>query len=139
MNTKEYLDLVEKEMKDLLEVLRAKNSDYTGGSQDPFSNFRVTEKLGLSSAETGILIRMVDKIQRVKSFLAKGKLEVKNEAVEDALRDIIGYSFIMLGMLSERKPKEEVPANTVTDLTKLSIQQPFIPPQFNKYGKSGAV
>lgn len=107
MNSEQYLEFAEKEMKDLLDVLRRKNSDYCAGSNDAFSNFKVTEKLGLADAEIGLLIRMVDKIQRVKSFLTKGKLEVQNEGVQDAARDIIGYSLLLLGMLSEREGKNE--------------------------------
>jgi hypothetical protein len=103
MNSKEYIQFVETELAKLVEVLRAKNSDYTGGSEDAFANFKVTEKLGLSDAETGLLIRMVDKIQRVRSFLVKGKLQVTNESVEDAVKDIIGYALLLLGMLRERE------------------------------------
>ncbi len=102
MNNKEFLEFAEKEFSLLLETLRQKNSDYTADSPDAFANFKVTQALGLSSAETGILIRTVDKIQRVKSFLAKGSLEVPNESAQDAVRDIIGYSVILLGMLQER-------------------------------------
>jgi hypothetical protein len=102
MNSKEYIQFVEAELNKLIDILRAKNSDYTGGSEDAFANFKVTEKLGLSDAETGLLIRMVDKIQRVRSFLIKGKLEVSNESVEDAVKDIIGYSLLLLGLLRER-------------------------------------
>ena len=103
MNHAKYLELAEKEMKDLLETLRRKNSDYTAGEDDAFANFKVSEKLGLADAEVGLLIRMVDKIQRVRSFLSKGKLEVQTESVQDAIRDIMGYSLLLLGMLEERK------------------------------------
>jgi len=105
MDHAKYLELAEKEMTDLLETLRRKNSDYCGGEDDAFANFKVSEKLGLADAEVGLLIRMVDKIQRVRSFLSKGKLEVQTESVQDAIRDIMGYSLLLLGMLEERKPK----------------------------------
>ena len=108
MNHAKYLELAEKEMKDLLDTLRRKNSDYCAGEDDAFANFKVSEKLGLADAEIGLLIRMVDKIQRVRSFLSKGKLEVQTESVQDAIRDIMGYSLLLLGMLEERKPKVTV-------------------------------
>jgi hypothetical protein len=99
MNKQQYMDLVDRELNAIKDVIQRKNADYTGGADDPFANFRVTEALGLADARTGVLVRMVDKIQRVKSFIAKGKLEVKDESVQDAARDIIGYSLILLGLL----------------------------------------
>jgi hypothetical protein len=50
---------------------------------------------------------MVDKIQRIKSFIKKGKLEVKNEGVEDAVMDVIGYSLILIGMLENDRRKKQ--------------------------------
>lgn len=97
------MELVEKELESIKTIIQAKNADYTGGSDDAFANFKVTEHLGLSDARTGVLIRMVDKIQRVKSFIVKGELKVKDESATDAVRDIIGYSLILLGMLKEEE------------------------------------
>lgn len=98
-----YLALVDKELAAIRDVIERKNNDYTGASEDPFANFRVTEALGLSDARTGVLIRMVDKIQRLKTFIAKGELKVTGESAQDAARDIIGYSLVLLGMLEQRK------------------------------------
>ena len=83
-------------------IMAVKNADYTGGSGDPFANFRMTESLGIP-AELGILIRIMDKIQRVRSFVEKGKLQVKNESVEDALEDIINYAILIKGMVKEKE------------------------------------
>lgn len=100
-----YMRLVNDKLEALKDTLKRKNADYTGGDESPFSNFEVTEKLGLSDAKTGVLIRMVDKIQRIRSFIKKGKLEVKNEGVEDAVMDVIGYSLVLLGMLEQDKTR----------------------------------
>jgi hypothetical protein len=91
-------------------TIRAKNADYTNG-EGAFANFEVTERLGLSSAEIGLLIRMVDKIQRLKSFLSKGELQVKGESAQDAAKDIMGYALILSAMLS--KPKSYSPLKAV--------------------------
>lgn len=148
MTNDEFLSLAKQETNKVLEILKNKNSDYTGGSFDPFANFRVTEALGLSNAETGILIRMVDKVQRIKSFVAKGSLQVSNESVQDSLRDIIGYSLILLGMLDSKKlrpaplGKEELEELAEMDrklsmaeverepYKELTVTQPFIPKEF---------
>lgn len=105
MDKNTYLDLVNREVENIKTVIAAKNADYTGGDDDAFSNFRLCEKIGLGNAETGVLIRMMDKIQRLRSFIAKGELKVKGESAQDAARDIIGYSLIMLGMLEEEQHK----------------------------------
>lgn len=102
MTKEEYLKLVERELDAIKDVIQRKNHDYTGGDADPFANFKVTQHLGLSDARTGVLIRMVDKIQRLKTFIAKGELQVKGEGAQDAARDIIGYSLILLGLLEDR-------------------------------------
>lgn len=102
MNSKEYLTFAKKELNDLLVLIEKKNSDYTGGSQDALANFKLCEEIGLGKAEHGVLIRMMDKVQRIKSFLAKGSLEVANESAQDAARDIIGYSLALLAMLEDK-------------------------------------
>lgn len=104
MNNKEFLDFAENEAQAIVNIMRKKNADYTGGeTKDPFANFRMTELMGFGTAEQGLMIRMMDKVQRIKSFLSKGKLEVQNESAQDAVRDIIGYSLILLGMMEEKK------------------------------------
>ena len=47
---------------------------------------------------------MFDKFQRLKSFALNGKLEVKNEGLTDALRDLAGYCSLWYGYA---KSKEE--------------------------------
>lgn len=96
-----YLALVHTKLTALEEIIKNKNNDYTGGSDDPFANFKATANLGLSDAKTGVLIRLVDKIQRIKTYIHNGNLQVKGEGVEDACMDIMGYSLLLLGMLAE--------------------------------------
>lgn len=100
------MEMVNQELAKLIKIIEAKNSDYTAGSDDPFANFRLTETLELGTAETGLLIRMVDKIQRVKSFIQQGELKVQNESAADAARDIIGYSLILIGLMHDRQQQK---------------------------------
>lgn len=83
-------------------ILEAKNHDYGGSDGDRFANFRGTMALGIDPV-IGVLLRMQDKIMRVKTFAEKGHLEIKNESVEDALVDIINYAVLIGGMIKEAK------------------------------------
>lgn len=85
-----------------LEVMKKKNQDYTGGSDDPFANFRGSLAMGVEP-EIGLMIRMTDKLQRVKSFIAHGELAVANEDVMDIGHDLINYSVLLMGLLMERR------------------------------------
>lgn len=130
MNSKEYLTFAKKELNDLLALIEKKNADYTGGSQDALANFKLCEEIGLGKAEHGVLIRMMDKVQRIKSFLAKGSLEVANESAQDAARDIIGYSLALLAMLEDKanaKPEPiqyKIPiSGSLSDTTEAIVRQ----------------
>lgn len=85
-----------------LEIMRAKNHDYTTGSGDPYSNFRNSSVVGVAP-ELGLLIRVIDKIMRLRTFISSGTLEVKNESVEDAIIDIINYMVLLAGLIEENK------------------------------------
>lgn len=104
MWTKEqYFDFMEEETKKMVEIARAKNADYTGIGVSPFSNFTRVESMGICTTEQGFLTRMTDKMSRIASFAAKGELLVKDESVEDTLRDLANYSILMLGYIREKK------------------------------------
>lgn len=110
MTREEYIKLARAECDTILSIVEKKNADYTGGSDDPFDNFKVSERVGLAKAEIGLLIRMMDKVQRVRSFLSKGELQVKNESAQDAVRDIIGYSLVLLGIMEDNKNQQDKPS-----------------------------
>jgi hypothetical protein len=86
-------------------LMRAKNHDYRGGSGDPFANFRLSSGIGITPVQ-GILIRMMDKMMRVRTFDEKGELLVKDEGLNDALIDIINYA-VLIGAMVEADSKEE--------------------------------
>lgn len=82
-----------------LELMKKKNADYAGGGSDPFANFRRAEALGICSTEQAFLVRMTDKMSRLSSFAAKGKLSVEDETVHDTLVDMINYSVLLAAYL----------------------------------------
>lgn len=101
MTIEQLLQLHDETAKQCRAIMQKKNADYTGGSTDPFANFRVSEVMGVP-AETGILLRVMDKMQRIKSFIIKGELLVDNESAEDACDDIINYMILLKGMMRDK-------------------------------------
>jgi hypothetical protein len=102
-----------------------KGNDYARGD-DPFANFRTAEAIGVKPIK-GILIRMMDKIQRLNNYGVVGKLDnesaedarlnnygvvgkLDNESAEDAVMDIINYASLIGGLICEKEGKE-LPTN----------------------------
>lgn len=98
MTKEEYFDFAESFFKNCQEISKRKNNDYTGGSVDPFSNFKSVEVLGIST-EVGFLTRMMDKMKRIASFVENGELKVKDESVQDTLTDLANYACLMAGYI----------------------------------------
>ena len=82
--------------------MERKNSDYCGGktSTDALANFKTATALGLHPV-TGLLLRMQDKLMRIKSFVNDGELRVTGETVEDACDDLVNYSILCKALLRE--------------------------------------
>lgn len=82
------------------EIMKAKNHDYRGGTGDPFANFRRSIIIGVQP-EQGIFLRMLDKHQRIRTYISKGVLKVKGESVADAILDCFNYVILAHGMRKE--------------------------------------
>jgi hypothetical protein len=104
MTTEELLELHEKTCETCRDIMRQKNNDYTGGktSQDPFANFNAASVLGIDPVQ-GLLLRVIYKIQRIRSFTNDKELKVANESVEDACDDIVNYAILAKAMLKEQR------------------------------------
>lgn len=104
MNTKQLLDLHRETSDKCRKIMEQKNSDYTGGekSKDIFANFRTASFLHIHPAK-GILLRMMDKVQRINSFCNDGSLKVSGETVDDACEDIVNYAILLKAMLKENE------------------------------------
>lgn len=88
------------------EITQAKNADYTGSSSSPFANFSETEVYAGVATERGFLVRMGDKLSRIRSFIDKGVLQVKDESVEDTLLDLANYCILLAGYIQSKKRGE---------------------------------
>ena len=86
------------------EVMVKKNSDYTGGTKakNIFANFESSRYLGIHPVQ-GIMMRIMDKIQRINSFTNDKELQVPNESVYDACEDIVNYSILAKAILTEER------------------------------------
>jgi hypothetical protein len=102
MTRDDLLELHEDTCERCREMMKAKNQDYAGGSgDDPFANFRTAKAIGVDPAK-GILMRMLDKVKRVQSFVERGNLKVEDEPVEDACDDLVNYAILLKGELIDR-------------------------------------
>ena len=110
MNTEQLLEIHEETCEAAREIMRQKNSDYTGGSEatDALENFKASLSLGLHPA-TGLLLRVQDKLMRIRSFVADGELRVVNESVEDACDDIVNYAILCKALLREEAEGKKAP------------------------------
>lgn len=86
-------------------LMQKKSEDYATGS-DPFANFKRGEILGFATSEEGLMLRVVDKVSRISTFLKQGKLNVENESVTDSIMDIINYMVLLQGMLEDKADRK---------------------------------
>ena len=102
----------------MLKLLNKKNNDYTAGSQTAFANFEGSKEYGIDPL-IGLCLRMHDKTKRIQTFCQKGFLDVDNESVEDAFKDLIGYSVIALGMIHDSNKVETQPSPPSEDADRI--------------------
>lgn len=102
MTRDELFKLHEETTAKCLGIMRQKNQDYSGGTGDPFTNFLAGEILGISG-ELGILLRSLDKFQRIRAFVETGSLAVKSESVDDAIEDVINYMILLKGLIKHKQ------------------------------------
>jgi hypothetical protein len=107
MNTTELLKYHEELCSKARAIMEKKNHDYSGASgETPFLNFEVVERVGIIKTEEGFLVRVLDKIMRINTFLKAGKLKVTNESAEDACLDIINYFILLAAYIKDKHSKE---------------------------------
>ena len=90
-----YYELLE----EIASIHSTKNQDYAGVGGDPLSNFKLTERFGVSP-EAGVLTRLSDKVERVYNLFKKESSgegpAVVNESLEDTLKDLANYALLLL-------------------------------------------
>ena len=99
MEREEYQKKLAEIFADVYDTLAKKNHDYAG-EEGAFACFEKSAKVAEVSVEQGIIVRIMDKINRIMNLLYSTN-EVKNEAITDTARDLIGYSAILALWLQE--------------------------------------
>lgn len=95
-----------------------KNADYSrpqDAPEDPyacFRNFMRVEASGLCSTETGLLVRLEDKMSRLNNLLKSGadKAAVADESIDDTILDAINYLALLAAyrfVKAKQKAKKE--------------------------------
>ncbi len=103
MNREQLLKHHDVVCKQAKELMKAKNHDYAGNSgETPFANFERCEAMGVCTTEQGFLVRVIDKVSRLSTFIEAGKLKVENESYSDAVVDIINYMILFSGFISDK-------------------------------------
>jgi len=103
MDRNELLKFHTSVCEDAKNLMNLKNRDYAGnGGTEPFANFTRCEAMGVCQTEAGILVRVIDKISRMSSFLESGKMHVEDESFYDAMIDVVNY-MVLLGAYVQDK------------------------------------
>lgn len=94
------VDRLEKLTEQLIETYKAKNNDYGDSFADSYKEF------GITSA----VVRMNDKMNRIKSLSKGEERQVKDESLRDSLMDLANYALMTVIEIEneqERGPKGE--------------------------------
>lgn len=108
MKIKKLLELHKETTEKCFSIMERKSSDYTGGTKavDALANFKSSRSFDLHPV-LGLLLRMQDKLMRVRSFVNDGKLRVTGETVEDACDDMVNYAILCKALLREESSNNE--------------------------------
>ena len=82
-------------------LTRVKGHDYSG-EEDTLANLKASMILGVP-AEKGVLIRLLDKVMRLKNFIDTGVLKVQDEKLEDTVVDIHNYVDLFYALILEKR------------------------------------
>lgn len=85
---------------EMVQIHHKKNHDYAGG--DYLSDLIASRRMGLLPWKNALL-RMQQKMSRMESFCKQNEFEVKDESVEDTLKDMAVYSILCLILYRNKK------------------------------------
>ena len=91
-----FLDVLDR----IRHLHRSKSADY-GSDVDPLANIRSGAEFVGIEAWRGCMVRICDKMQRLKTFCHTGRLV--HEGVEDTLMDLASYAVIALVLFNEER------------------------------------
>jgi len=102
--SKRFLDLLGA----MEDIHRRKNAGYAGeNSEDPWANFRMAERLGITPLK-GCLVRMGDKYIRACNIIQDPDNEQVGEKLTDTLIDLANYCLIAVCLFEESEYDENL-------------------------------
>lgn len=127
----EVIEYRKRQFDQSMDLIAKKGADYNRDQQengDTLFNLRVCELLGIvPSTEEGILVRLSDKFMRLISLTKPGReAMVKDESVEDTIRDIHNYvDYLGLIWLQRRQSRgiAKVPLETLSGPTHARLSE----------------
>jgi hypothetical protein len=125
MNRDDLLEFHKKESQKCRDIMKQKNHDYTGDHNDPFANFKACEQFGVCDTAVGILVRMLDKMKRLKTFAVQGELRVDNESFVDACRDIQNYAILLHGVFKDAEARRKIREGVMDEIDDPELKDQF--------------
>lgn len=104
---------------DLSDTLIAKNHDYGNAFHDSVQEF----------GNTVMAIRLNDKMNRLKTLI-KTDQQVKDETIEDTLRDLAGYAILSLIEMNDQKVLDNTLKQIDENTKKIAEQYQQLKPNF---------
>ena len=101
MKQQELFDFAKKEYETCLSIMKKKNNDYSHGDDDALRNFKAISRVGLDP-KWAFLNHLTTKITRIGNLL-QYESKVKDESIEDTLRDLANYSILLMAYLKDTK------------------------------------
>ena len=107
MTREDLLALFDRTVTQCRATMEVKNHDYTCNSDGgPFANFLLSESIFNVPAEVGLMLRVLDKVQRIKTYINLGELQVQGEGFHDAVCDVINYMVLLRGIVQEKEQRK---------------------------------
>lgn len=102
MNRQQFVKLMDAHYAEITEIQRVKGNDYAG-DDDALANFKKqAEDWGLTPEQVwGVFAGK--HWSAIKTYVQQG--DVQSEPIEGRVHDVILYSFLLLGLIAERKEK----------------------------------
>jgi hypothetical protein len=122
MNLTQLLELFDKFATEQKEVIEKKNRDYAIDS-DVFHNFKSSANIARIKPEQGCLNQISIKATRLGALMQSG--ETQNEPIEDTIRDLFNYSFLLYALMSEGEKKNQIPIKSTYIRTPWGFDTPW--------------
>jgi len=101
MKLKEVLEIKYNNFLKAYQVAINKGKDYSG-EEDDLANFKASAILGIAP-EKAIMVRIVDKLMRLKNIIDSGRINDKSETFSDTIIDLHNYLDLLYALMLEKE------------------------------------